>query len=126
MAEVLALVLSFDGAPAVPLAMTDNNPVIIKLHPHPEEYVEAETAFLRAVGLCVTRWAFVDRQLFRLFRYGIGTSTDRAAIVYYKQNSIGPRLTHVVNLMKSRLELDLPPREGQNMSTAFTSARRAV
>jgi hypothetical protein len=38
-------------------------PVIIKLHPKPEEYVEAETAFLRAVGLCITQWAFVDRQL---------------------------------------------------------------
>jgi hypothetical protein len=83
--------------------VSDTNTVIIKLHPEPEEYVEAETAFLRAVGLCVTQWAFVDRQLFRLFRFGIGASTHRAAIVYYEQNTLGQRLRQVDNLLKSSL-----------------------
>jgi hypothetical protein len=83
--------------------MSDNNTVIIKLHPEPEEYLEAETAFLRAVGLCVTRWAFVDRQLFRLFRFAIGASTHRAAIVYYEQNTLGQKLRQVDNLLKSCL-----------------------
>ena len=41
--------------------MTEPRPVIIKLNPAPEEYLEAETAFLRAVGACVTCWAFADR-----------------------------------------------------------------
>ena len=79
-------------------------PVIIKLHPQPEEYVEAETAFLRAVGLCVTQWAFVDRQLFRLFRFGIGALTHRAAILYYDQNTIGRRAGQINNLLKSAFE----------------------
>lgn len=82
-----------------------DRPVIIKLHPQPEEYVEAETAFLRAVGLCITQWAFVDWQLFRLFRFGLGASTHRAAIVYYEQQSIGRRrLNSVDELLKSALE----------------------
>jgi hypothetical protein len=82
----------------------NHTPVIIKLHPEPEEYVEAETAFLRAVGLCITQWAFVDRQLFRLFRFGIDAPTHRAAIVYYGQQSIGRRLNQVDELLKSAFE----------------------
>ena len=83
---------------------TGATPVIIRLHPQPEEYVEAETAFLRSVGLCVTQWAFVDRQLFRLFRFGIGASTHRAAILYYDQNTIGRRVGQINNLLKSAFE----------------------
>jgi hypothetical protein len=78
-------------------------PVIIKLHPEPEEYVEAETAFLRAVGLCITQWAFVDRQLFRLFKLGLGTSAERAALLYYGQNALGRRLSQVDGLLTSAL-----------------------
>jgi hypothetical protein len=83
--------------------MSDDNTVIVKLHPDPEEYLAAETAFLRAIGLCVTQWAFVDRQLFRLFRFGIGASTHLAALVYYEQNTLGQRLRQVHNLLKSQL-----------------------
>ena len=79
-------------------------PVIIKLHSETEEYLEAETAFLRAVGLCITQWAFVDRQLFHLFRFGIDASTHRAAIVYYGQQSLGRRLSLVDELLKSAFE----------------------
>src|SRR5262245_59376600 len=81
--------------------MNEPKPVIIKLHPEPQEYVEAETAFLRAVGLCITRWAFVDRQLFRLFRFGIGASTHRAALIYYEQHAINRRVSQVDSLLKS-------------------------
>jgi hypothetical protein len=78
-------------------------PVIVKLHPEPEEYVEAETAFLRAVGLCVTQWAFIDRLLFRLFKQGIGAPTHRAAVAYYDQHSINSHLRQVDALMKGLL-----------------------
>jgi hypothetical protein len=78
-------------------------PVIIKLHAEPEEYVKGETAFLRAVGLCITRWALVDRQLFRLFRLGIGARVDRAALLYYGQNSIGQRLSQIDALLSAAL-----------------------
>jgi len=81
-------------------------PVIIKLHPTPEEYEEAENAFLRAVGLCITQWAFVDRMLFRLFRQGIGAPTHRAAIVYYDQHSINSHFRQVDALLKGLFEAD--------------------
>jgi hypothetical protein len=77
----------------------NETPVIIKLHPEPEEYVEAETAFLRAVGLCITQWAFVDRFLFRLFRRGLGAQTQRAAIIYYDQHSMSQKLRQVDALL---------------------------
>lgn len=80
--------------------MTDPKPVVIKLNPGPEEYLEAETAFLRAVGACVTCWAFVDRQLFRLYRLALGAPTHTAAIVYFGQNTIGQRLHQVDTLLK--------------------------
>jgi hypothetical protein len=35
----------------------DSAPRIVKLKPDPEEYEEAETAFLKAVGICITQWA---------------------------------------------------------------------
>jgi hypothetical protein len=81
-----------------------NEPVIVKLHPEPEEYVESETAFLRAVGLCITQWAFVDRQLFRLFRCGIGAATHRAALVYYDQHSMNQRFRQVDSLLNELFE----------------------
>jgi hypothetical protein len=81
-------------------------PVVIKLQPEPEEYVEAETAFLRAVGLCITQWAFVDRCLFKLFRCGIGAPTHRAAIVYYDQHTISQRLRQVDALLRGLFETD--------------------
>jgi hypothetical protein len=79
-------------------------PVIVRLHPEPEEYIEAETMFLREVGVCITQWAFIDRLLFRLFRQGIGAPTHRAAVVYYDQHSINSRLRQVDVLMNGLLE----------------------
>ena len=88
------------------MSADNTKPVIIKLHPNPEEYVEAETAFLRAVGLCITQWAFVDRMLFRLFKQGIGAPTHRAAIIYYDQHSINSRFRQVDALLKDLFEDD--------------------
>jgi hypothetical protein len=79
----------------------NKEPVIIKLHPEPAEYLEAETAFLRAVGLCITRWAFVDRQLFWMFRFGLGAATHRAAIVYYNQQTISRRVAQADELLRN-------------------------
>jgi hypothetical protein len=84
----------------------DSAPRIIKLDPDPEEYEEVETAFLRAVGMCITQWAFVDRMLFRLFKQGVGAPTHRAAIVYYDQHSINSHFRQVDALLKGLLEAD--------------------
>lgn len=81
-------------------------PVIIKLHPSPEEYEEAEKSFLAAIGLCVNQWSFVDRQLFRLFNLGLKTTRTRAAAVYYRRNSIDQRLTLLKNILEYVLSED--------------------
>jgi hypothetical protein len=94
--------------------MSEAKPVIIKLNPSPEEYLEAETAFLRAVGACVTCWAFVDRQLFGLFRTGLHAPTHTAAMIYFGQNTIGRSLgqvdvllsAHLAHLKDEKLEAD--------------------
>jgi hypothetical protein len=79
------------------------DPVITKLHPDPEEYEPAEKEFLETVGLCVTQWAFVDRQLFRLFNFGLKTTRSRSAAIYYRQNSLDQRLKFVTNVLEQAL-----------------------
>lgn len=79
------------------------DPVIVKLHPEPEEYEPAERQFLEAIGLCVTQWAFVDRQLFRLFNFGLGSKRSRSAAIYYRQNSLDQRLKLVTNVFEHAL-----------------------
>ncbi len=83
--------------------MADPKPIIIKLNSAPEEYQEAESEFLRAVGECVTGWAFIDRQLFRLYRFGLAAPTHTAAIIYFEQGTIGQRLHHICNLLEASL-----------------------
>lgn len=80
--------------------------VTVKLHPEAEEFQEAETAFLRAVGLCITQWAFIDRFLFRLFRRGLGAATYRAAIVYYENHGMSQKIRLVDSLLRELFEGD--------------------
>jgi hypothetical protein len=70
-------------------------PVIIKLHPDRKDYIRNENEFLRAVGLCVNTWAFVDREIYRIFRFGLRrfglkNPTQLASMLYYKQTVICP------------------------------------
>lgn len=77
--------------------------MIIKLNPDREEYDAAETEFLEAIGLCVTQWAFVDRQLFRLFNFGLEAKRSRSAAIYYRQNSLDQRLKLTTNILQHAL-----------------------
>ena len=72
-------------------------PVIIKAFPPPEEYRDAESEFLRALGLCVSQWAFVDRQLFCLFRLGLQAATHRAALIYYTPKTLWIKVSRVTS-----------------------------
>jgi hypothetical protein len=101
--------------------MTDPKPVIVKLHPQPEEYMDGEDAFLRAVGACVTCWAFVDRQLFRLFRFGLSAPTHTASLSYYGQNTIGRSISQVDILLSSRFSGD----DGNEQHRAENEHRKA-
>jgi hypothetical protein len=76
------------------------DPVILKLNRDTEEYEAAETEFLEAVGLFITQWAFVDRQLFRLFNFGLEAKRSRSAAIYYRQNSLDQRLKLTTNILR--------------------------
>ena len=78
-------------------------PVIIRHHPAPEEYLEAETRFFYTLGNCVNRWAYVDRQLYRLYRFGLKTDSMRSAILYYKQKTLSQRIQYVDSLLEYSL-----------------------
>lgn len=73
---------------------------VIKLNPDPEEYEQAESEFLAELGLCVSQWAFVDRQLFRIFHYCLGAKKPRSAAIYYKKNSLSQRMALVESVIE--------------------------
>jgi hypothetical protein len=91
---------------AAAMAEDPKPPVTIKAFPPPEDVEEAEKRFLHALGLCVSQWAFVDRQLFRLFRLGLQAATHRAAVIYYSQRTLSQRLQFVDRLMRQNLSPD--------------------
>jgi hypothetical protein len=41
--------------------------VNVPANPPPDVDEEARTAFFYTLGVCVTRWAYVDRKLFELY-----------------------------------------------------------
>src|SRR4051812_17348179 len=90
-------------------------PVIIKLHPERKEYIRKENEFLRAIGLCVNTWAFVDREIYRLFRFGLHRlgfpqPAKAASILYYNQATLDRHL----RLADDMLEQVLTAEEHKN------------
>ena len=91
-------------------------PVIVKLNPSRKEYIRAENEFLRALGLCVNRWTLVDREIYRLFRFGLQrfgmkSASQAASILYYKQRQLqqhiqlaGDLPAHVIREIEFREE----------------------
>lgn len=86
---------------------TQKPPITIKLHPDPDEYQEAETKFFYTLGICVNRWAFVDRRLFRLFQWALRSQLKPTATLYYKPKTIQMRLQLVQDLLECRLADDV-------------------
>jgi hypothetical protein len=76
---------------------------IIKLYPTSKKAREDAETFFRVVGECITTWSFIDRRLFRLFKYAVGLYGNRAAIVYYQWRTIDARLSLIDRLLKGAL-----------------------
>jgi hypothetical protein len=55
------------------------------------------------VGLCITAWAKVEEQLFRMCARCLGTSDELAAIVYYRTPNMDTRLKLVDELLRAVL-----------------------
>jgi hypothetical protein len=74
--------------------------VVIKLHPDLEEYKDAEVKFFYTLGTGVSRWAFIDRQLYRLFRLALNGDRLRSAVLYYKEKTLYRRVQYVDDLLE--------------------------
>jgi hypothetical protein len=76
---------------------------VIKAYPGSAKVHQDEREFARLVGECITTWAFVDRQIFRLFALHLETKSKRAAIVYYRLPTLAGRLDLTDALLKNEL-----------------------
>jgi hypothetical protein len=99
-------------------------PVVVKMYPAPEEYQEAETNFFYALGNCVNRWAFVDRQLYRLCRFGLQLDSRQTSIIYYRDAAFNRRLKLVDTALRSVLTKEQASAEWQPLNQrAFDLSR---
>ena len=76
-------------------------PVIIAAFPAPDE--KEMIAFYYELGNCVSRWAFVDRQMYRLCRFGLRMDARQTALFYYRQRAFNQRLRFVDDALRSVL-----------------------
>lgn len=102
-------------------------PVIIKLHPDRKDYIRAENEFLRAIGLCVNTWSFVDRELYRIFRFGlhqfgIAAASKVASILYYKQTTLDRHIQMVDDMIEHVLSTDEYQNEWRPLQKEIRSA----
>jgi hypothetical protein len=66
-------------------------------------YPTQHDEFLMWVGFCITAWARVEEQLFKICEACIQARRDRVAIVYYLSPSINTRLKLVDELVRTVL-----------------------
>ncbi len=77
--------------------------VILRLDPKTKQVERDNETFLRLVGECVSLWAFLDRELFKLTKAALGTDDVRTAIVFYSWTNIANHIQLVDKLMKHGL-----------------------
>ena len=65
---------------------------------------EEQMELLLWVGICITKWSDVDRDLLRITCDALGTGSQRAAIVYLKTPTIDSRLTLLDELINCILD----------------------
>ncbi len=73
--------------------------------------------FLMWVGICITGWAKIEEYLFRICAASLGTTDERAAIVYYRTPSLESRLKLVDELVKTVLPKKDRPSGGHDHPT---------
>jgi hypothetical protein len=63
--------------------------------------LEPHTLFYARVGYIISRWAYIDRNLFEFCRFILRTSDRVTSIIFYRTPNIGDHITLTDNLMKS-------------------------
>lgn len=69
----------------------------------PSDVNEKAKEFFYWVGLAITDWAKIDELLFETFSRAINTKRHLAAIIYYRTNTLGGRLTLVDEIICSMI-----------------------
>jgi hypothetical protein len=68
----------------------------------PSQLMPSEEFYLW-VGRCITAWAKVEEHLFDICQKSLNTSTEKAAIVYYRTPTLDTRINLVDELVRSSL-----------------------
>jgi hypothetical protein len=66
-----------------------------------ERWKSDRRRFYARLGYAISRWAYVDEQLFTFCRFALGVSEKRAAIVFYRGQTIGEHFAVTDALMKA-------------------------
>jgi hypothetical protein len=70
-------------------------------------------SFHMYVGFCITAWALIEEQLFKICTFSLATSAGQAAIVYYRTPSLDARLSLVSELVTNMLPQKERPNGGR-------------
>jgi hypothetical protein len=79
-------------------------PVVVISPPPPGEREMIE--FFYELGGCVNRWAFIDRQLYRLCRFGLQMDARQTAVLYYRQRNFNQHLRFADDALRSILSTE--------------------
>jgi hypothetical protein len=82
--------------------------VVIKLHPTSKKVKQDQDTFLRLIGECVTRWAFIDRAVFQIFHQTLATDDALAATAYYKWNTLNQKCDLTDRTLAQKYRPDSP------------------
>jgi hypothetical protein len=63
--------------------------------------IDREREFYLAIGKCISQWAIVDEELFRIFHLCAGGPLKQCAIIYYRMPGLEARLSCTDELVKS-------------------------
>lgn len=64
-------------------------------------------SFFAHIGVAITRWAYVDRELFELCAFCLKTDERKVAVVFYRSPQISDHITLLGHLMPLSVESDL-------------------
>ncbi len=83
------------------------------------EMLESSDEFHKSLGYCITEWAFVDSALFQICLTALRCPKSLAAIIYYRNVTLGGRMALVNDLVKAILPPTPPGMQPHPSLTAW-------
>jgi hypothetical protein len=72
------------------------------------DYPKQHDEFMTLLGFCITAWAKIEEQLFKICELCLGARPDRVAIVYYRTPTVDARMKLVDELVGTALPTKTP------------------